>query len=257
MEIITAYYTNAGRVKSMNQDSLSVKVVNSPQGKIVFAMVCDGMGGLEHGELASKEAILAMNQWFLGGFAKLVEENRVSEQTIYRQWEKCVNQVNERLLAYANIQGVSMGTTLTALLIYKGEYYICHVGDSRLYQVAGCVEQITEDQTLVAKEVELGYLTKEQALTDPRRSVLLQCVGASDNVKPQFQRGVVPNVVTFILASDGLVHMLKEEEMYQYFHPDHIEDKKQLTDVCEHTTNLVMERGERDNITVIGITCKC
>ena len=84
MEIITAYNTDAGLVKSMNQDSLSVKVVNSPHGKIVFALVCDGMGGLEHGELASKETILAMNQWFGNRFAKLVAENRVTEQAIYQ-----------------------------------------------------------------------------------------------------------------------------------------------------------------------------
>lgn len=256
MEIITAYYTNAGLVKSMNQDSLSVKVVNSPHGKIVFAIVCDGMGGLEHGELASKETILAMNQWFQNRFAKLVAENRLTERLIYQQWQEEVTKVNERLLTYADVQGVSMGTTLTALLLYAGNYYVCHVGDSRIYKLADRIVQVTEDHTLVAKEVELGYLTKEQALVDPRRSVLLQCVGASENVSPQLETGYIPENVTFILSSDGFVHMLEEEEMYQYFRPDRVKDKEQLTGVCEEATQLVMERGERDNITVIAITCK-
>lgn len=256
MEIITAYNTDAGLVKSMNQDSLSVKVVNSPHGKIVFALVCDGMGGLEHGELASKETILAMNQWFSNRFAKLVAEDRVTEQVIYQQWQEEVTKVNERLLAYADIQGVSMGTTLTALLLYRGFYYVCHVGDSRIYKIADRIAQVTADHTLVAKEVELGYLTKEQALVDPRRSVLLQCVGASENVEPQLAQGYIPDKVTFVLSSDGFVHVLKEEEMYQYFEPDHIRDKEQLTRICEEATQCVMERGERDNVTVIAITCK-
>lgn len=256
MEIITGYYTNAGIVKAMNQDSLSVKVVNSPHGRIVFALVCDGMGGLEHGELASKETILAMNQWFQTRFAKMVAEDRVTEQKIYQQWQEEVTKVNERLLAYADVQGVSMGTTLTALLLYRGVYYICHVGDSRIYKIADRIVQITEDHTLVAKEVELGYLTKEQALVDPRRSVLLQCVGASEHVEPQFEQGYIPEKVTFLLSSDGFVHMLREEEMHQYFQPDGVRSKEQLTGICEEATRLVMERGERDNITVIAITCR-
>lgn len=256
MEIIAAFYTDIGRFKQINQDSLSVKIVNSPHGKIVFALVCDGMGGLEHGELASKETILAMNQWFQNEFAMLVSQNKVTEENLYKQWREEVESVNDRLSAYAQTQGVSMGTTLTALLLYRGHYYICHVGDSRIYKIADRIVQITEDHSLVAREVELGYLTKEQALVDPRRSVLLQCVGASETVKPQFEKGQIPERGTFVLSSDGFVHMLSEEEIFHYFHPDSIRNKEQLTAICKEATEVVMERGERDNITVVAIACR-
>ena len=149
-----------------------------------------------------------------------------------------------------------MGTTLTSLLLYRDNYYICHVGDSRIYKIADRILQITEDHSLVAKEVELGYLTKEQALVDPRRSVLLQCVGASDTVNPQFEKGQIPERVTFVLSSDGFVHMLSEEEIFQYFQPDQIRNKEQLTAICKEATEIVMERGERDNITVAALTCR-
>lgn len=208
MDIFAACYTDAGLVKELNQDSLSVKVVNSPHGKIAFAVVCDGMGGLENGELASKEATLAMNQWFQQQFAKMVASNEVTEEHLYTQWETVIQSVNERLAAYADSQGVSMGTTLTALLLYEQNYYICHVGDSRIYKIADRILQVTQDHSLVAKEVELGYLTKEQALTDSRRSVLLQCVGASEIVNPQYETGIIPEKFTFVLSSDGFVHML-------------------------------------------------
>lgn len=256
MEIITAYYTDVGQVKTINQDSLSVKVVNSPQGKIVFAIVCDGMGGLEQGEIASKETIVELNDWFMTQFAKMVADNTVSEDAVYQQWQERIERVSARLGAYAQSQGVTMGTTLTAILIYKAEYYVCHVGDSRIYRIDDVVNQVTTDHTLVAKEVELGYLTEEQAKIDPRRSILLQCVGASEVIEPQFEKMSVTEDTTFILSSDGFVHLITEEEMYRHFRPEVIEDKKQLTDICEAAVKVAMKRGERDNITVIAVVLK-
>ena len=132
MEIIASYYTDVGRTKQINQDSLSVKVVNSPKGKLVFAVVCDGMGGLEQGELASKEVVMAMNSWFDTSFARMVASNTVSEELIFSQWRNEIDRVNVALEEYAQEQGVTLGTTLTALLTYQNQYFICHVGDSRI-----------------------------------------------------------------------------------------------------------------------------
>lgn len=256
MEIIASYYTDVGSVKEMNQDSLSVKVVNSPRGKIVFAIVCDGMGGLEQGELASKEVVVAFNNWFATQFAQMVAENTFSEERVYDQWKEQIEIMNNRLSEYANNQGTMMGTTISVLLVYRGDYFICHVGDSRIYRIGSSVNQITVDQTLVAQEVELGHLTEEEAMVDPRRSILLQCVGASDVIKPQFETGNITEEVTFLLSSDGFVHMITEEEIYHYFRPEAIIDKEQLAKTCEVVTKLVLDRGERDNITVIAVVFK-
>lgn len=256
MEIIASYYTDVGSVKEINQDSLSVKVVNSPRGKIVFALVCDGMGGLEQGELASKEVVVAFNNWFATQFAQMVTENTFTQQSVDDQWQDLIETLNSRLSEYADNQGMMMGTTLSALLIYKGDYFICHVGDSRIYHITQSVNRITQDHTLVAKEIEMGVLTEEEALVDPRRSILLQCVGASGVVEPQYERGTITGETTFLLASDGFIHMISEEEIYQYFRPEVLTDKDKITDICEKTTCLVKERGERDNITVIAVVVK-
>lgn len=256
MEIMASYYTDVGSVKEINQDSLSVKVVNSPGGKIVFALVCDGMGGLEQGELASKEVVVAFNNWFATQFAQMVAENSFTQESVDGQWQDLIEAVNTRLSEYADNQGMMMGTTLSALLIYKGEYFICHVGDSRIYQINQSVNQITQDHTLVAKEIEMGVLTEAEALVDPRRSILLQCVGASGVVEPQYEKGTITGETTFLLASDGFIHMISEEEIYQYFRPEALTDKDKITNICEKTTCLVKERGERDNITVIAVVVK-
>jgi serine/threonine protein phosphatase PrpC len=256
MEIIAAYCTDVGNVKEINQDSLSVKVVNSPKGKIVFAVVCDGMGGLEHGEVASREVVVAFNNWFASRFAKVVAEDSFTSEQVRIQWQDLVTTMNEKIGEYAEQNGMMMGTTVSVLLLYQGEYYICHVGDSRIYKIDDKVEQLTEDHTLVAQEVALGYLTEEEAAVDSRRSILLQCVGASVEVETQYQMGRVESDVTFILSSDGFVHLVSEKELLDVFCPEKILDKGQLSHKCEETVKLVMNRGERDNISVIAVTVK-
>ena len=256
MDIIAACYTDAGNVKEMNQDSLSVKVVNSPYGKIAFAIVCDGMGGLEHGEVASKEVVMAFNDWFVKQFAQMVAEDTFTAELAHAQWQELIDGMNNRIAEYAERKGMMMGTTASVLLAYKGEYFICHVGDSRIYQISNSVKQLTKDQTLVAQEVEMGKLTQEEAMVDPRRSILLQCVGASGIVNPQFEMGQLSEDAVFLIVSDGFVHLVSEEELYETFNPVKIQSKEELSAECERTVKLVMERGERDNITVIALAIK-
>lgn len=253
MDFIVAYNTDVGNVKKLNQDSLSVKVVNSSYGKIIFAVICDGMGGLAQGELASKEVVIAFNNWFSTQLVQMITGNMFSKEQLYIQWGGLIEKMNDRLSKYAASRRIRMGTTLSVLLIFQGDYYICHVGDSRIYRIDSKLTQITSDHTLTAQEVQLGKITKEEALRDSRKNILLQCIGASNTLKPQFGKGRIAGKVTFLLASDGFVHMISEKEIYQYFEPKTVADKSDLSKKCKFTTNLVMARGERDNITVIAI----
>ena len=85
---------------------------------------------------------------------------------------------NEKIKLYGKRCGLAsgLGTTVTALLLTEQRYYIINVGDTRAYEIGDHVALLTKDQTVVAREVELGNLTQVEAETDPRRSVLLQCV---------------------------------------------------------------------------------
>lgn len=254
MDILTAYSTTVGIVKKINQDALSVKVVNSPEGKILFALVCDGMGGLEQGELASKEVIIAFNNWFVTSFADMISKDTFSEETVRKQWQVLVSEANRRLGDYAEDRGMMMGTTLSVLLVFQGQYFICHVGDSRIYEINHHIRQITTDHSLVAQEVAMGRLTEEEAKVDPRRSILLQCVGASDVIQPQFETGILDFSTTFLLASDGFVHKISEDELFESFRPDTIHSKEELQGICDAMIREVLERGERDNVTVVAAT---
>ena len=258
MEIVAACYTDAGIIKEINQDSLSVKVVNSlrGKGKIAFAIVCDGMGGLEHGELASREAVMAFNNWFEVQCVQMIKGDSFTLENICRKWRSLIDGMNKRMAEYAGKNDMMMGTTVSALFVYQERFLICHVGDSRIYQIAQGVRQLTFDQTLVAQEVKLGMLTREEARTDPRRSILLQCIGASDIVRPQFETGKITEDTVFLLATDGFVHMVSEEELYAVFSPSKGWKKEELMVECGRMVKLVMDRGERDNVTLVALAIK-
>ncbi len=256
MNMIISCCTDAGTTKTINQDALSVRLVDSPMGKIALAVVCDGVGGLAFGEQASRETVMAFHNWFATDFCLLTGANGIYEESLFYQWKKLIAQINHRLNTFAGKQGKRMGTTLSVLLLCQKEYYLCHVGDSRIYRIDHCVQKLTTDHTLVEREVALGTLTEEQARTDARRGILLQCVGASPKVNPQFFHGRLKEDATFLVTSDGFVHLISEEELYGHFHPAHIFTKTQLNKVCRQMVELLMHRGEQDNITVIAVAVK-
>jgi serine/threonine protein phosphatase PrpC len=142
---------------------------------------------------------------------------------------------------------------LVAILLTETYFYIINVGDSRAYEISNQIRVLTNDQTVVAKEISLGRLTPEQAEKDPRRSVLLQCIGASIEVVPDFFVGnVVPNAV-YMLCSDGFRHEITPEEIYAYMNASVMTSSPQMQANMQALVETNKQRQERDNITVVGI----
>ena len=158
--------------------------------------------------------------------------------------------MNQKLGNYGSSNNFMLGTTVSAILMYKGEYYIVHVGDSRVYELTDTAKVLTKDQTFVAREVAMGRMTEEQAKIDPRRSVLLQCVGASNIVQPDFLKGEIKEDAVYLLCSDGFRHQISEEEMINKIGPNNTSDEESMKDGCIYLTELVKQRRETDNITV-------
>lgn len=117
-----------------------------------------------------------------------------------------------KIKQYGAGQGVNLGTTVVALLVTDRRYYLMNVGDSRAYLVNDKLIQLTKDQTFVGREIELGHMTIEQAKTDPRRNVLLQCVGASEIVNPDMfleMCKVVRSSFFVRMVSDMRLHLMR------------------------------------------------
>lgn len=252
MNYVVASSTDIGLVKQTNQDSHIVRVFNSSCGKIVFAVLCDGMGGLEKGEVASSSLVNAFAKWSENELPAILARG-IGEQEIRKSWTDIVIGFNEKIKLYGKKIGSSVGTTVTAILITEKRYYIVNVGDTRAYEIAETVQVLTQDQTVVAREVSLGNITEEEAKNDPRRSVLLQCVGASDKVYPDFFFGDTKLNAVYMLCSDGFRHEISEKEIGEYLKPDRMLNEEGMRHNMEYLIELNKERQERDNITVVTI----
>ena len=93
-------------------------------------------------------------------------------------------------------------------------------------------------------------MTYEEASNDPRKNVLLQCVGASKNVVPQLLQGKVKANSVFMFCSDGFRHVLSDEEMFDCFNPSKLVDLHAMEEKSRYLIDLVKSRQEKDNITV-------
>lgn len=250
MEYIAAYHTDVGITKKTNQDSLAIKIVETGEGMVAFSIVCDGMGGLSKGELASKEVLQAFCTWFDSTFVDDIGKGLFDEKRLVEQWNEIIQTQNKKLGEYGEKNNIMLGTTVSALLMYKNQYYIVHVGDSRVYHLAQGVTQLTTDQTFIAREMAAGRMTEEQAKLDPRRSVLLQCVGASKVVEPEFTKGMICRNSVYMLCSDGFRHQISDDEILGKVGPKAAMDEEKMKYGCIYLTELVKSRKETDNITV-------
>lgn len=256
MEYTATYNTDIGIRKSTNQDSVALRIVDTPNGQVAFAIVCDGMGGLAKGELASKEVIESFCRWFDEEFLAQIVEGTFSALRLRDDWNSIIQTENRLLGIYGSDNNIMLGTTVSAILMYKDEFYIVHVGDSRVYELVSGVRILTKDQTFVAREIAAGRMTPEEAKVDPRRSVLLQCVGASATVVPDFLKGKVQRNSVYLVCSDGFRHQISEEEIMEKLGPVATKTVEEMKYGCVYLTELVKNRKETDNITVAAIKTK-
>lgn len=249
MNFIISANTDVGIAKDTNQDSMSIMTINTCQGRMVFAILCDGMGGLAMGEVASATVVRAFRDWVLQELPRLCQAP-LSDVDIRNQWDEIVNRQNKRIMNYGRDRGVRLGTTVVAMLLTQTRYYIMNVGDSRAYEFCGGMRQITMDHSLVAREVALGHLTPEQAEQDSRRNVLLQCVGASETVYPDMFFGDIRQDAVYMLCSDGFRHEISNQEIYHMLRPEVLLDEHIMRNNSSALIELNKQRQERDNISV-------
>lgn len=250
MRYIATADSDIGISKSTNQDSVLIKHAATGLGEVLMAIVCDGMGGLSKGELASATVIRAFARWFEEELP--VELENLDMQVIGGKWSRMLKDLNQKILHYSNQYGFSMGTTFSGILFVDDRYLIAHVGDSRIYQIGPSLRQLTMDQTFVAREISRGTMTPEQAKRDKRRNLLLQCVGASKNMEPDILYGTAQRG-GYLLCSDGFRHEISEAEIYRSLKPANLTDKNAMHSHVKYLIEQVKARNERDNISAIVV----
>ncbi len=214
--IRSAWQTDVGQVRDHNEDAVLVKEVG--QGSIAgddfrgLYIVSDGMGGAEAGEVASQLAIQTVARQVEAAWA----ESEAKEEGDAAAWEICLREAvaaaNARVVQYGkdHPEAAGLGATIVAALIQAGQLALAWVGDSRVYLLEnGVLRQLSHDHSLVARLVEIGQLTEEEALTHEHRNVLIRSLGSKENVKVDTLSRPLKRGVRLLLCSDGLTsHVL-------------------------------------------------
>lgn len=252
MGFITGVYTNIGNYRESNQDSCCVMEADTIKGKVVMVIVCDGMGGLSKGEVASASVIRAFEEWFEHDFPYDLKENSLSE--IKDIWVELIHRISDKIKTYEARENLLMGTTSSGILLVENRCIWVHAGDSRIYYMnADGIRKITTDHTAAEREVRRGTLKPEDVQYSKLRSKLTQCVGASKVLIPETGEFTVESGDVFLLCSDGFYHKNSEEELYADFYEMHHDSDQSLNEKCIEKVKTVMARGEKDNITVVTV----
>ncbi len=253
MNFIIFGKTDIGIEKDKNQDSYLIKRAKSSMGELAFGVLCDGMGGLEQGELASSTVINAFDDWFLNDLPNLINFG-FNKELLQQQWTTLIKNLNIKISEYGNSCDISIGTTICAILVTQNNFYCVNVGDSRAYIIDDdYIYQVTKDQSLVQRKIDQGIITEEQANFDPDRSVLLQCIGSSPYVDPDFFEGEVSQNEVFMLCSDGFRHEVLAREIHDSFMPSKLTSIEDMERNAQYLIDLNKQREESDNITTILI----
>ncbi len=238
------YLTDAGRVRSHNEDS--VTILKNESGEYLL-IVADGMGGHRAGEVASSLAVTHFGKRFskmssVG--SKLDAVNWLNDNT---------NEINNEIISYAkeNPNATGLGTTLVLALLTKDYLIFGNIGDSTGFVLKnGHLHQVTKSHSLVNLLVENGQLTEEEAKYHPKKNVLMRALGATDTAELDiFDVDITSDAI--LLCSDGLTNMLTTEQIEKVLNEDlNIEEKViKLIRKCN-------ARGGLDNISIAYLIIK-
>lgn len=255
MRYLSAFHTDKGLRKKYNQDSLLIQEANTASGTTLLAVLGDGLGGLQKGEIASATMVRAFSDWFQYQYPVLLKQGFTADG-LCGSWSHLVSELHRKLTAYRKTYGWSLGTTVEAVLFYEKRYYVFHIGDCRVYQFykkEGFLQQITKDQTYIQQEIDDGRMTPEEARKDPKRNVLLQCVGAGNDLAPDFIQGELIPGQGFLVCSDGFRHAISTEEIVEGMRLPYSYQEGLMGKQLEELTGRCRRRGEKDDITSIWI----
>lgn len=244
--------SDVGNTKKTNQDSVLVEIGEHKEREFGLFIVCDGLGGLSKGEIASITAVKLFKDWWEN---KLREVMKAGDEEILKSLEDTILIANKSIYKYSKEINSRMGTTVTALFIYESRYYIVNVGDSRVYKINKKIIQETEDDSYIAMKIKNKEMTIVEAKKSKMKNILLQCVGAKENISVYKKCGDIADAKAFILCSDGFYNKFEEKEMKASVNKllkstDYDEEIQKL---ALSMVDTVKSREERDNISVIVV----
>jgi len=231
-----------GRVRSSNQDAFFTGELSDGS---AFAVVCDGMGGANAGNIASETAVKGISEYVLKSYRATMDSEDIAKMI-----SNAISSVNIEIydmsLKSPNLNG--MGTTAVVALVRDSFAVIAHVGDSRAYLVDENITQITRDHSIVQTLLESGKLTPNEAKVHPKKNVITRALGAEENVVSDCDIIDINTGQSLLICTDGLSNFVEPAEILKTF------NDTRLNDVAQRLVDIANENGGGDNIAVVTIT---
>jgi serine/threonine protein phosphatase PrpC len=244
LEVATA--TDPGMVRSHNEDSIATDA------EVGLAVLADGMGGYNAGEVASgiavamlttemKQALENHEPHSIDGSGETLAEKFVRENSA--KANAAIYQTAKSQPQYAG-----MGTTLVVALFFDNRMTVGHIGDSRLYRLRNdTFEQVTRDHSLLQEQIDSGMITKEQARYSQNKNLVTRAVGIDPDVETEIHTYNVEPGDIYLLCSDGLSDMVQDEDIHSTLSTL----QSNLPLAAKQLVQLANDSGGRDNISVI------
>ena len=238
--------SDPGKVRPHNEDSVFVSARDG------IAIVADGMGGYNAGEVASGMATALLGEALQQLFAERTAGSRGARGRVWahdvldREIARVNGIIYETALTQPQCSG--MGTTLVAALFHDDHLTVAHLGDSRLYRCRdGELQQVTRDHSLLQEQIDGGVLTAEQARLSVNKNLVTRALGVDPVAEPEIHEYDVRKDDVYLLCSDGLPDMVSDEEITMTLTSPQLD----VEQCAVRLVDLANDRGGRDNITVV------
>lgn len=249
--------TDTGPTRDHNEDACYPEadtLIEFPNHEPHFTLVCDGIGGQDGGEIASRLAIDTLVEEIPK--LSVLRETWHSHDCL-QQLSQVVSLANDRISERNDEENRQhrrrMGTTIVLTLTHGHEIYTAHVGDSRIYRITphSC-HQVTVDDDLASREVNLGYLFYRDAIKYPNSGALIQALGMANSASlhPNVGRLMVDEDCIFLLCSDGLSDYDRVEQYWESEIAPIISGEQDLPTVGKRLINLANQQNGHDNVTI-------
>lgn len=232
--------TDTGRVRRSNQDSYLTGEIS---GSVAWAVVCDGMGGANGGNVASAMAVKVISEHINSAY-----RDGMSSNSIRYLLMSAISAANADIFDTAQNSDTlfGMGTTVVAVIIVNGIAHIAHAGDSRAYLINNSVmEQVTRDHSVVQSMIENGEITEEEAKHHPNRNVITRALGVNERIDVDYNEIDLKDGDAILICTDGLTNYVENDRILK------IIKNHKFYEYPEKLIETANNNGGGDNITVV------
>lgn len=242
MKIYGGCWSDIGR-REVNQDGVLYRNFEKDGQTFSVCAVCDGVGGLSHGELASSYLTNQISLWF-DSVSEWLDMKQVNPSLLYSHLKDAAENWNEGVREICAEQQTCTGSTMSLLMIIRECYYVIHVGDSRIYhfQEETGMERLTLDASVA--RMKNGRV----------KNYLDNFMGKRENLTFQALDGTLSGDEMFLVCTDGFYHNLTEDDTIELYH--NCCKTEDVEEFCGSAVRKMSERGEKDNISVSVVMIK-